>query len=78
MFCDKSALMDGITRDVVYLFYNELHCLFEGANEKVSLPNIYTEELEIVKEKLLMHLWCLSNTNIQKVFSSECALLEIK
>ena len=54
MFCDKSALMDGITRDVVYLFYNELHCLFEGANEKVSLPNIYTEELEIVGEILLM------------------------
>ena len=56
MFCDKSALIDGITRDVISLFYNELYYLFEGANEKVSLPNIYTEELEIVKEKLLMHL----------------------
>ena len=78
VFPDKSALMDGITRDVISLFYSELYCLFEGANDKVSLPNIYTEELEIVKEKLLMHLWCLSNTNMQKVFSSECALLEIK
>ena len=78
MFCDKSALMDGITRDVISLFYNELYYLFEGANEKVSLPNIYTEELEIVGEKILMHLWYLSNTNMQKVFSSECALLEIK
>ena len=78
MFCDKSALMDGITRDVISLFYNELYCLFEGANEKVSLPNIYTEELEIVGEKILMHLWYLSNTNMQKVFSSECALQEIK
>ena len=78
VFCSKSALMDGITRDVISLFYNELYCLFEAANEKFPLPNIDTEELEIVGEKLLMHLWYLSNTNMEKVFSSECALQEIK
>ena len=58
LFYDETASGNGVTRDAISLFYNTLYSMFEGANEKVPLPNIETEELEIVG-KLITHAFLI-------------------
>ena len=74
LFCNKTT-----SGGAICLFYNTLYSIFEGANEKVLLPNIETEELEIVG-KMIIHSFImiisfiyLPSTNMQKL-SSECAI----
>ena len=54
LFCDETASGDGVTRDAKSLLYNTLYSMFEGANEKVPLRNIETEELEMIG-KIISH-----------------------